>query len=325
MELESTSKSPLSPVKDYNVPPDVNRSDTPVTDRHWYSGLALPQPFLYITYLTLALVFGIAALVVGVTGQDIATHPTPFWGLLPQFLVFVVLTKIALLIHFVMIPAFWRARARKLIGENFFDSSAKSGGGRKLVLEIGCNEGWVSAIFARAILARQQAGNDSDAIHSSLPIFIGYDEWSVWSRIPNSPAYFLSTLMNAGVPRECIVANRMDTTSKETKTTLPYASGSISLIICDFGLTELIPFSRVDRGTLFHELVRVLEPEGRIVAVDRGDGGKWGRKWWKGPIGGYQRILVEDMGWPQENAVVRWDRGLWYLAGVKPSGISGTV
>jgi SAM-dependent methyltransferase len=243
---------------------------------------------------------------------------------LPEFVVMVFAIKITLLIQLVMIPAFWKARAQQIVDEGHLDSSTKGSGGQRLVLEIGCNEGKISAIFARAIAARQEASN-SNTLHASLPIFIGYDKWSAWSRIPNSPACFLTTLMNAGVPRECVIANRMDTTSKAAKTTLPYASDSISLIICSFGLSELILLSRVDRGTLFRELVRALEPEGRVVLVERGDGGNWGRRFWKGPVGSYQRILLEEMGWPRENAVVRWDRGFWYMVAVKPSGTGGTV
>jgi hypothetical protein len=196
------------------------------------------------------------------------------------------------------------------------------------VQKVVVDEGWCSrlgATRARFLPSSPGPSQQDKRVHASLPIFIGYDKWSAWSRIPNSPACFLTTLMNAGVPRECVIANQMDTTSKAAKTTLPYASDSISLSICSFGLSELILLSRVDRGTLFRELVRVLEPEGRVVLVERGDGGNWGWGFWKGPVGSYQRILLEEMGWPRENAVVRWDRGFWYMVAVKPSGTGGTV
>jgi hypothetical protein len=52
-----------------------------------------------------------------------------------------------------------------MVDEGHFDSGTKGSGGRRLVLEIGCNEGKISAIFARAIAARQEGSRFFANLH----------------------------------------------------------------------------------------------------------------------------------------------------------------
>jgi ubiquinone/menaquinone biosynthesis C-methylase UbiE len=131
--------------------------------------------------------------------------------------------------------------------------------------------------------------------------------------------------MQAGVPRDCIIANRMDTTSKESKTRLPYPSGSISLVICNLGLSELVT-KREERTLLFQELVRVLEPEGRMVIVEKaGVGTSSSRNRWRGSTASYRDILVEEMGWERERVTTQSHMCIKYLVAVKPSGTSKIV
>jgi hypothetical protein len=101
MELELTSSS-LSPVKGYKIPPDVNTSNTLPSNQHWYSGLAIPWPIAYGSYLVVAIILGILCIVFGTIDQNVITDPVPFWALLPEFVVMVFAIKITLLIQLVM-------------------------------------------------------------------------------------------------------------------------------------------------------------------------------------------------------------------------------
>jgi len=62
--------------------------------------------------------------------RNVITDSAPFWALLPEFVVMVFAIKITLLIQLVMIPAFWKARARKQMADiGHFDSSTKGSSG----------------------------------------------------------------------------------------------------------------------------------------------------------------------------------------------------
>ena len=321
MELEPTSVFHWRE-KTYQIPPDVNTDDNLFSQQHWYSRLGLPTPIVHVIHITLMVIFGILSLIFGIRLSIGLTNSHIFWEVLPEFLSAMISTIVITLIQSVLSPAFWRARARQMIDEGCFASSTNANGKRRLVLEIGCNEGWISAIFARAIIGRQRDLGKLSAPYAALPVFIGYDRWTRWSRFPNNPACFLSTLLRAGVPRDHIIANRVDMTSEESKTSLPYPSGSISFVICNYGLGELFS-NRKKRTILFQELARILEPEGRMVLVERDGVGKV--KFRRGAMESYKRMLVEDMGWEKESVAVQRHLGVRYLVAVKPSGTSRTV
>jgi SAM-dependent methyltransferase len=323
MELEPVS--PIRPVaKTYQIPPDVNTGDTLLAQQRWYSRLAIRAPAVYGIHFLLLLIFGTLFIVFVVLSFS-SRERMPFWEMFSEFASALLSLTLLALGQYILGPKFWRARARQAVNEGYFDSTSRTKGGRMLVLEIGCSDGSTSAAFAKAIIDRQRDVGDFKAPYASLPIFIGYDKWSPWSRLPNTPACFLSTLMQAGVPRDCIVANRMDTTSKESKTRLPYPSGSISLVICNIGLSELAT-KREDRTMLFQELVRVLEPEGRMVIVEKGPvGTRSKRSFWRGQTSTYRDILVEQMGWGRERVTTPSHMCIKYLVAVKPSGTSETV
>jgi SAM-dependent methyltransferase len=311
-------------VETHQIPPDVITGDAFVGQEHWYSRLALPTPIAYTMNGIIILAFGTASLVIGLQSDGLR-KPKPFWQIFPVFLASIFSLGVMMWVQFSLLPAFWNARARAMIDEGYFNSSTKQNGGRKLVLEVGCNEGYVSAAFARAIIDRQREVSNSKAPHASLPIFIGYDKWNPWTRIPNTPAHFLSTMLAAGVPRNCIVANRMDLTSTETKTSLPYPSGSISLILCNIGLTECLT-DRDERTILCQELVRVLEPGGRMVIVESEAVGEWtAKELWSGTAETYKRFLRDKMGMGQENVADRWDRAVHYIVATKPPGTAEAV
>lgn len=323
MELEAALPV-RSTTKNYQIPPDVNTGDSLFTQQRWYSRLAIPVPVVYGIHLAAMLVFGILSIVFGILSDGLR-KPRHFWEFFPEFLSALAILVVTTLVHFTLLPAFWRAQARQMIDEGYFDSSTRGYGKRRLVLQIGCSDGATSAAFARAIIERQRDVGNLTAPYASLPTFIGYDKWSPWSRLPNTPACFLSTLMQAGVPRESIIANRMDTTSKESKTTLPYPSGSISLVICNVGLSELLVKSE-EKTLLLRELVRVLEPEGRMIIVEHGGVGKRTSKTlWRRTAPTYKHFLVEEMGWEQESVTIGWRWCIQYLVAVKPSGMSKTV
>lgn len=325
MEFEQ-SLYQLSSEKHHRIPPDVNEGIDLFLHKRWYSNLAIPLPIVFLPHITTALVFGILTITFGALHKDIIQNPTPFWNVFPEFLAALITVVIVALIHFRLFPVFWRCRARQAVNEGWFDSSMRKSNQRQLVLDIGCNEGPVSAIFAQEIIRRQRDVGDLTARHASMPVFIGYDRWTAWSRLPNSPACYLSTLMDAGVPRDCIIANRTDRSSTEAKTHLPYPSESISLVICFLGITEL-HLKRPERTALFHEMVRVLEPGGRILLVESSGVGVWTmRNLWEGAVHTYRRILIEDLGWPPENAVNnRRELGVRYLIAVKPPATNLTV
>jgi len=132
MEVEPASK-PLSSTKPHKIPPDVNASDPSSSYQDSYSGLGLAWPLLYGPLFILALIFGILSLVFGLRHPRIRAEPTPFWGVFVVFLVVVLWMKVATIIQFLMIPAFWRARVRQVIREGIFDPKADDR--RKLVLE----------------------------------------------------------------------------------------------------------------------------------------------------------------------------------------------
>jgi SAM-dependent methyltransferase len=305
------------------LPPDVNATDSHlITSQRWYSRLALQWPLIYIPHILLAIPLFVLSIYFAVRRH----HPIaePFWSLFPEFLALLFTTIITALVQFVVIPAIWRKLARKLVAAGGFETNLRQGS-RRLVLEMGCNEGTTSTIFARVIIEKQRDISNLSGPSASLPTFIGYDKWSPWSRIPNKPSNYLTTLLHAGVPRDCIIANRVDDTSKETRTKLPYADNSISLVISNFGLSKIAKWnSREEREALFREVVRVLEPDGQMIVVEGGGNSK-PRKGFKGPMVPYKRMLVDEMGWPGENVRTKWQWGIQYLIGVKPVGMKQTV
>jgi SAM-dependent methyltransferase len=310
------------------LPPDVNAMDNHlITSERWYSRLALQWPLIYIFHALLAIPLLVLSIYFAVGRHDPVKHPEPFWSLFPEFLAILVTIIVTLFMQFVILPSVWKDLARKLIAAGGFEANLRQGG-RRLVLEMGCNEGTTSAIFARAIIATQRDISNLSGPTASLPTFIGYDKWSLWSRIPNKPKNYLTTLLHAGVPRECIIANRVDNTSKETRTRLPYADNSISFVISNLGLSEIARFrSGEEQEALFREVIRVLEPEGQMIIVEReaiklsmGFKGLWG-----GPMVPYKRLLVDEMGWPKENTKTKWHWGIQYLIGVKPVGVKQIV
>lgn len=324
MEYEfEKSPRPLSPVKTYyHIPPDVNAGVDLFIHRRWYSRLALPMPALYIPHIATFIVFGVLSIVFGILAKDVLKESVPFWEVFPEFLVALIGLFFTVWIHLGVVPAFWRNRARDAVNEGWFDSSTRKSNQSQLVLELGCNEGSVSATFAREILRRQRDVGDLNSRHASMPVFIGYDRWTAWSRIPNTPACFLSTLMDAGVPRDSIIAHRMDRSSKETRTHLPYPSESISLIICHHGITELY-LKHEERTELFRDMLRILEPGGRVLILESSPVGRWTKRdLWNGALGTYRRMLVEDLGWPSENVITQRQHAIWYLTAVKPSRLS---
>ncbi|CAG8777265.1 10165_t:CDS:1, partial [Acaulospora colombiana] len=103
--------------------------------------------------------------------------------------------------------------------------------------------------------------------------------------------------------------------------TLPYSSSSISLIICNLGLSELAgwpspkgPTVSKRKKDLFRECARVLEPGGRLMLVEsKGLGGRAtdGPRWtirdvFRGPGEAYKQMLVHEMQWPAQSVVTRW-------------------
>ncbi|KAG8796732.1 hypothetical protein FRC17_007960, partial [Serendipita sp. 399] len=183
-------------------------SDTPPK---WYYRITIPLPLLYGFHFLGVLVFGLVTLLLGLLGGGYRKNITAFWDLCPEFIAVTITLCVLVLVHQVFLPRFWRRRARELVQTGAFSprgahQDSKSGfafsnivqgggGGGKVVLEIGCNDGSTSAIFAREILLHQGDVANLSAPSAYLPTFVGYDRWSKWSRIPNGPKYFLSTLM----------------------------------------------------------------------------------------------------------------------------------
>ncbi|PVG03997.1 hypothetical protein CPB86DRAFT_779103 [Serendipita vermifera] len=351
------------------LPPDVNTQEAPDLIQPHYkwrlskSKVSLPWPMIYVSHFILAVIFGVLTLVFALRGRGRLTN-TPFWDLFPEFVTMVTALVCTFTIQFIVLPSFWRARAREMVHNGSFDFTSNK---PTIVLEIGCGNGQTSAIFAREIVRRQKDLKRMSGPSATLPLFVGYDRWLWWSRVPNTPALYLYTLLKAGVPRERIVANRMDAhTSRYSTThastsnvepspvvrsadeggkgkcdlTLPYATSSISLIICNLGLSELAGWptpkgrtSSTRKKDLFRECARVLEPEGRLMLVEsKGlggratDGPQWGiRDVFRGPAETYKRMLVDEMQWPAESVVTRWHWGVHYLIGTKPAVITERV
>lgn len=247
------------------------------------------------------------------------------WNFIPQFLSILIPLLVTFLIRHILLPRFWKQRAKELVKGGHFESAYDRRGNRRLVLELGCNEGSTSAIFVQAIIDRQRDISNLSGPLASLPLFVGYDRWSRWSRIPNLPEHYLQTMISAGVPREYVIANRVaDPTTREGRTTLPYASNSISLVISNMGLTELCKwYNTSERVELFRELARVLEPGGRMIVVESSSPSRKGLNYSRlkssaGPMGTYKQLLVEEQGWPEGNVVTKKKLGINFLVGIKP-------
>jgi SAM-dependent methyltransferase len=349
------------------LPPDVNAqqsSDLIQPHSRWKlnkNKWALPWPMIYISHFILAVIFGVLALVFALRAHSL--KDTPFWDLFPEFVTMVCTLTSTFIVQFIILPSFWRARAREMVHDGTFDFSSNNSAKKPtIVLELGCGDGKTSAIFARAIVERQRDLERMSGPSATLPLFVGYDRWLWWSRLPNSPLHYLYTLLKVGVPRERIIANRVDDhqppitdnahysngspgvegrsedkrgekKGKEPMA-LPYATDSISLIICNLGLSELAGYKQIKglpsstrKKELFRECVRVLEPGGRMIVVEsKGVGGKategvhWRvRDMFRGPLETYKRLLVLEMQWPTENVRTRWHWGIHYLIGTKPA------
>ncbi|KAG8759705.1 hypothetical protein FRC14_005189 [Serendipita sp. 396] len=381
MELE-TYDSPASPSfnyyqptsKTYYSPPPLPYPDDLTTlqiheqsstsPRRWYSTIPIPLPLLYGIHFVGMLAFGLATLLLGLLGGGYRKNKTAFWDICPEFMTFTITFCLLVLVHQFTLPAFWRRRAQELIrtgmfshgggGDNkygFTFSGGRSGGrgGGKVVLELGCNEGSTSAIFAREILSHQGDVANLSIPSASLPTFVGYDRWSSWSRIPNGPAHYLSTLMKAGVPRDNIKAYTVDMSSLDARVTLPFADDTFDLIICNLGISEIVGIAATKpkyRNKLFTEMTRVLRSgEGMMIVVEtdatifkskedcagkQGDSdtanpAKKKKSWFEGTMGPYRRILVDGLKWPESNVKLHKAVTLSYLVALKPVGANTSL
>lgn len=228
-------------------------------------------------------------------------------------------TIVIVVIHFILLPSFWRKKARENVQAGAFSPSKDINHPQATILEIGCGDGSISAIFAGEIFTAQKDTTDLSRAAPTLPTFTGYDMWKWWSRVPNTPKAYLQTLLDAGVPHSHIVANRVDLSSKETKLRLPYGDNSIPFIICNLGLAEVCKwYSGTEQKTIFRELARILKPEGRMIILQSQAAGY---KPHYAPMAPYKRLLVDELGWSQAKVHTHWAWGvLQYLDGVKLVG-----
>ncbi|CAG7850273.1 SubName: Full=Uncharacterized protein {ECO:0000313/EMBL:CCA71338.1} [Serendipita indica DSM 11827] len=286
------------------------------------SRLALTWPFIYAIHFTLIICLGITIILLATVRGGMKKHRVAFWVLFAFFISSIVAIFNTLMLQLVFIPRFWRSRAREMVTSGMFDptSTRSSVYGHNIVLEVGCSEGMVSGSFAKEILAHQR---DTPA---RFPLFIGHDRWSKWTRIPNNTTCYLEELIRIGVPRHLIRTSRVDETNSETRTTLPFANNSISLVISYFGLDEISGWNKPkERRMLFSEMARVVVEGGAMILFENsGTGTEKGDKkelkpksWFEGPMHSYKRYLVHELGWDEEWVQVHRKWGIEYLVARK--------
>lgn len=293
----------------------------------WTSRLAFTWPLIYGAHIIVLITLGITIIILATVRGGAKKHKSVFWEVAPEFISAAIAIITTMIVQFIFIPKFWKNRAHEMIARGMFDPTVTHPTvyGRRIILEIGCSEGMASACFAREILAHQ--GNIAQARTSaSLPIFIGHDRWSKWTRIPNNPTCYLETLTRIGVPRDLIRTSRVDETNSETRATLPFADNSISLVVSYLGLEEVSKWNnRRERRMLFRELARVVAVGGAMIVLENSGSGTYegakeelkSKSWFEGPMMSYRRLLIHELGWEEEWVQVRKQWGTQYLVARK--------
>jgi hypothetical protein len=319
------------------MPPDVNPEGAEeIMERYrsWTRRLHISAPILHGSHFTPLIVLGILSIVFGVMALRGMMNKHAFWGVFPECMAALFSVTTMCIVEFVLFPNFWKARAKEMVDTGVFDSTQRKGGNGTgmTLLELGCGDAKASIYYARAILDRQRDIERMSMPSAMLPTFIGYDGWSKLSRLPNNPRVFLYNLLCAGVPRFQIIANRKDNVAHVDPTTkmptLPYPNDSISLIISNVGMSELVGIKKgaKKRRALLDECVRVLEPGGKMVLVESegvyvGDT-KYKSKWSdsiNGASVSYRKVLVDIHKWPAENVLTKNENVINYLVATKPA------
>jgi len=176
------------------------------------------------------------------------------------------------------IPKYWRAKAWDAVGH------IEKGG---IVLVLGCRVGASAIPFAEvAVVCRRTADIK----------FVCIDKFSKWWSYPYKPETLLQTLLEVGLPHHSIVAHAINVKEGIAYSKLPFATGSISLIISDNVLSGAWP----QEDACFKEMVRVLQPGGRIIVSDP-------RYFW----GSLKKRILSEFRWKHarlERAVgLHWD------------------
>lgn len=103
--------------------------------------------------------------------------------------------------------------------------------------------------------------------------FVCIDDFSLMSSYPYHPKALLRNLVDVGISAKSVTAHRLANPKPDSETPivqytgLPFASGSITLIICDHMLVKGLLRPDFDYECL-QELARVLRPGGRLIMRD---------------------------------------------------------
>lgn len=153
------------------------------------------------------------------------------------------------------IPQVWKQKAKSVMG------SVEPG---SVILVLNCGVGASAIPFAREAVLTGKAKQVQ---------FVCIDHFYPLSSYPYRPEELLYNLVDAGLFPESVTAHKLSKDNSRSGsptvqyTKLPFASGSVSLIICDRVLIKGILKGRFDCECL-QELARVLRPGGRLILQD---------------------------------------------------------